>query len=109
MSHHTKHPGPVVKGKRNVSAKPSPPELKHPDCLYCASSKVHLDRQIVANGRLRLEVMDLKEEVKRYRKELYEHYAVSWVRKLLGGARCAHGVSMQGRCSYCGVVSDERI
>ena len=102
------HDGPVVKRKRNVKAQPTPQAERHPDCQFCEASDRHLNRQVVAGGRLRLEVMDYKIEAKRYRKELLEHTNLGWVRELLGIARCSHGISLQGRCSRCGAIKDER-
>jgi len=102
------HDGPVVKGKRASYIQQDSQRYRHDDCLFCDLIEGHLQKSILANGRLRLEVMDHKIEAKRYRKVLLEHTNLAWVRELLGLARCSHGISLQGRCSRCGAVEEGR-
>ena len=83
----------------------------HPDCRACEARTVEAERQIVANGALRLQVMDLRalivqmggqlelSEYDRARGEPVDH---------LAAACCTHGRALSAQCRRCGSQREEQ-
>ncbi len=77
----------------------------HPDCLACEQERINAERRLIANGALRLEVMDLRQLVKkhggadaltRYDSDNREPVDRSLV------PTCTHGRALSSRCRRCG-------
>jgi hypothetical protein len=82
----------------------------HPDCRACASFEEKLEKQIVANGRLRLELYDLRRAYNRI--ATGRDYGLP-DRTTLGPAlderaepTCTHGIPMPNPCVRCGLVEE---
>lgn len=91
---------------------------RHPDCGACALLEEYLNQQIVANGVLRLLVLDLREELRKAGRE-YDLSDYPTTRDAVErhpaavagcGLRprqpgdCCHGVSLRSTCDDCGRV-----
>lgn len=81
----------------------------HPDCEACESYASKLNEQIVANGRLRLELYDLRRELNRLKHG--RDYGLpdrNPADPSLGPAdhTCTHGVPLSEPCSACGIVEE---
>jgi hypothetical protein len=77
----------------------------HPDCEACEQERIHAERRLIANGALRLEVMDLKALIKQLpggevalsdylhrRDEPVDHTLVP---------TCKHGRALSTPCRRC--------
>ena len=76
----------------------------HPDCAACRGERVTAERIVVANGLLRIEVMDLIGLIrnKGHLRELCELYRDRPTeRDIMGAPTCTHGRALHAFCRRC--------
>jgi hypothetical protein len=81
----------------------------HPDCEACQGERIRAERIAIANGLLRIEVMDLKTIVRRLggERELADFLRGRVLeRDILTEPTCTHGRALHAYCRRCGSVED---
>ena len=82
----------------------------HPDCEACADMEEKLEKQIVANGTLRLELYDLRRAFNRL--TTGRDFGLPDRRVDRGSTdrttqgTCTHGIPVSSSCARCGIVEE---
>ena len=83
----------------------------HPDCKACTLERINAERRAVAAGALRLEIVDYREQLRRYRTAWLARYDRNKRNQTdhMSVPTCVHGRALGAYCRRCGTVEETEL